>query len=185
MGRPPRHRHPERDHRRRLHRRAPDASAHVEHIGLARKDPRKVEQGAPADVDLLRDREQHLDAAVRETGGTHGADPLEDLAEPGGIVRAKDSGPVRGQAAVIMEDRTLVSAGRHGVHVRGEEKRRPGERACKIAIEIPGVPAELGACVVLKDSKAEITQHLREGVGIAAFVETLGAPGGESEECGR
>ncbi len=146
-----------------------------------RLDRVEVELVGALEPGLLLGREDELDAGVRDALVQ---DPLrrdEHRRHRGLVVAAEDR--VAGVAHDAVLDDGLDRVGRrHGVEVRAEEDRGAWRGRLKPRDDVPGVPADPRAGVVLGEVEAQVAQLAGDSLGHRALVTRRARDRAEFEE---
>ena len=122
-------------------------------------------------VALLGSVKQQLDGPVRRAVLQNGGHGLQNHAEAGDIVRAKDGRSVGGDASVRVQDGLFSARGRDRVHVRRQQNGCKRLAARQICVKIPGAAANYSARAVLFQRNAERGISLPQALAQRPLVE--------------
>ena len=140
-----------------------------------------VERARADQPDLLHRREHELDPGVRKVLAEHAPHALEHRRNRRLVVAAEDRA-ARVADDAVLDDRLELPVGRHRVHVRAEEERRPLGGRLDPRVDVARGRADLRAAGIFVRLEPETAQIAEHDVRDAAFLARWARDRGKLEE---
>ena len=168
----------ERNQIRRPGRDFPSGTRTIQHETEVTLDFGPIQVLGAFENNLLGNGKDDLDVPVRDGFGCQYSDHFQQNRQRTNVIRPKNRGAIAVEDT-ISQNSFLPKSWRHGIHVRHQDKRRGDKVPWDGRYQVPRVPAEPRARIVLINPQSNCLQFLGEPVCHQSFLKTQTVDGHE------